>query len=270
VKLTEDEARQLYRLLHALLAHVHLTEGLEPPVETAEDYARLPPEAQCSARVRLSEKPELLATFLEGQRAQLTPEDVGIVEEWRRVVPGKFTVVKALKSGAVLCGGPENRHYLVLGIEQPLEAALGGWPLPAFVETRLLPFKGRIVYDGILARYPVLLGSGMRGSANRDYQAARRRGQVLTSLTPLPPSAAKPPARPRPDRAPQVNEIVRLAGEIRGGDTCVESPAYSLLRAAASLAALAAAGETCAYTLHPELSKARRALTRLQNVLYDE
>ena len=46
----------------------------------------------------------------------------------------------------------------------------------------LLPFKGQIVYDGFLLPYRIFFGAGIRRSLNDEYQAAKARYGIITSL----------------------------------------------------------------------------------------
>lgn len=102
---------------------------------------------------------------------------------------GRFTLVKCLKSGAVVQGGPDSRHYRVLGLRIPIGDALGGAPLPLLAEMALLPFRGRIVYDGILRPYRIHFGGGARRSGeqsvaglDKEMQKVRRAATRFENL----------------------------------------------------------------------------------------
>jgi hypothetical protein len=42
-------------------------------------------------------------------------------------------------------------------------------PPPTLLETTLLPFEGKIIYDSLLRGYNVYFGSGIRSSLNETY-----------------------------------------------------------------------------------------------------
>ena len=50
------------------------------------------------------------------------------------------------------------------------------------VNATLLPFKDKIVYDGILQFYSIYFGSGIRGSIKTDYNEAKTKYGIVTSL----------------------------------------------------------------------------------------
>jgi hypothetical protein len=52
------------------------------------------------------------------------------------------------------------------------------------VEATLLPFEGRIIYDGLLRAYPLSFGPRARGMVNRSYADAKSRKAILTTLPP--------------------------------------------------------------------------------------
>ena len=64
----------------------------------------------------------------------------------------------------------------------------------------LLPFKGRIIYDGLLINSDILLGRMMRRNLNEIFKELKALRGVITSLpwSPAPPVAIAPKSKPRP------------------------------------------------------------------------
>ncbi len=58
---------------------------------------------------------------------------------------------------------------------------------PVLVRAILLPFKGKILYDGLLQSHPILFGDGFRAVLGKTYMEARQSGQIVTSLEPARP-----------------------------------------------------------------------------------
>jgi hypothetical protein len=85
-----------------------------------------------------------------------------------------------------------------VALSQPIVELLGPY-LPVHTKTVLLPFKDRIVYDGLLESYNLSFGPGIRRSLNDDYRQAKRNYGIITSLPLDPasvPAAAPTAARP--------------------------------------------------------------------------
>jgi hypothetical protein len=73
------------------------------------------------------------------------------------------------------------KAYGVFALHDRFQDMLGPY-VPFLVETVLLPFEGKTIYDGLIAPYPISFGAGIRRSLNDEYQAAKARFGIITSL----------------------------------------------------------------------------------------
>jgi hypothetical protein len=80
-------------------------------------------------------------------------------------------------------------------------------PMPMFVTAVLLPWKGRIICDGLMTISNIYLGPGIRASLRDAYRRAKAAG-VIASLEP-----GWRPASPKPPRAPKTPAIQRFLQE---------------------------------------------------------
>ncbi len=71
--------------------------------------------------------------------------------------------------------------YGVIAVADPIEDLLGP-NLPILTRAVLLPFKGKIIYDGLLVSYRVSFGPGTRKRLNATYRHAKEVNGVITSL----------------------------------------------------------------------------------------
>jgi len=78
--------------------------------------------------------------------------------------------------------GKQSQVYGVLGVQDSLADILGARPLPIMVEAVLLPFKGQIIYDGLLNVYNVSFGSGVRSELHETYMMAKQNARIITTL----------------------------------------------------------------------------------------
>jgi hypothetical protein len=64
--------------------------------------------------------------------------------------------------------------------------------MPVMLQAVLLPWKGQIVCDGLIAPYTVILGGGIRRDAEESYRRAKAEGGIIINLEEahLPQSAA--------------------------------------------------------------------------------
>lgn len=83
------------------------------------------------------------------------------------------------------------------------------------VATVLLPFKGKIIYDGLMSGYNISFGPGIRHSMNKSFTQAKARHGVVTSLPmsdkPVaPPKSPKPKPIPRQQSSTEKNELLNF------------------------------------------------------------
>jgi hypothetical protein len=136
------------------------------------------------------------------------------VHSWRHLVAGKFYIFRELKKHTVFLSSEDQPiAYGVTALTQPFEELIGSYR-PVLIDTVLLPFKDKIVYDGLLAGMGVSLsfGPGIRRMLNESYQAAKNRHGIITSL-PVSAKAIEPIAMPKskPRRKATENDDVASA-----------------------------------------------------------
>ena len=139
---------------------------------------------------------DLIDAFASENPFKLPEDELEIVRSWKDLVAGEFYVYRCLKKYTVFLTAREPVvAYGVLSLMDPFEDLIGP-RLPHLCKTVLLPFKGRIVYDGLLAGYNITFGGGIRRRLKESYNDAKERQGIITSL---PPPAEMPrPARRNP------------------------------------------------------------------------
>ncbi|MHB0960757.1 MAG: hypothetical protein ACYC0X_32730 [Pirellulaceae bacterium] len=80
-----------------------------------------------------------------------------------------------------------------LGLADPLKEVIGPY-LSRLVTAVLLPFKGKIIYDGLVSGYNITFGGGIKRSLHDDYKEAKEAFGIITSLG---DQSAAPPEKPK-------------------------------------------------------------------------
>jgi hypothetical protein len=126
----------------------------------------------------------ILETFIKKNPAQLSPDDLMIVETWKYHRQGQFIIFKVLKKHAIFISQDKRADvFAVKGLCSPFEEMLGPF-IPALVETVLLPFGNEIITDGIFQSYNLMFGSGIRGELKEIYDDAKERDAIISTLLP--------------------------------------------------------------------------------------
>jgi hypothetical protein len=242
MNLSREDADLFFKLMWALQHDVNTQLKIVPNVTSADAYKRLDSREKVKVREALYADPKLLEQFVSANPARLPPDELHIVQSWRRFVAGEFYIFRFLKRYTVfISAGKTAQVYGVLGLYDRLEDVVGDFPLPVLVKAVLLPFKGRIIYDGVFMPYSVMFGPGIRGDLNEIYQRAKQNGTLIETLEPE-TAAARPakPKKPARNWRPLLDEVVRHTEQLRQADSAIQSRAFSLLKASARLAQAAA------------------------------
>lgn len=201
--LESHEVELFFRLHRALMFFVNQRLKVIPnKVATPEEFAALSPEVRFKVREALNDNLGLIESFTAVNPAQLSDDELDIVRSWRHLVTGEFFVFRELKKYTVFLSTTSPAiAYGVLALSQPFEDLIGPY-LPVLTQTVLLPFKGVIVYDGLMSSYSISFGPGIRRNLNQDFKEAKARHGIVTSLpmsnVSLPPKAPKPNPIPKP------------------------------------------------------------------------
>jgi hypothetical protein len=189
VNLPTDEGKLFYDLYAALLSFVN--RKLEVSPETFSDsreYTSTPPEARVAIRDALFEHRELIDEFVGENRANLKADELEIVATWKHALPGMFYVFRYLKKYTIFLtsDGSLKKAYGVLGLADPMDEVIGPY-LPRLITTVLLPFKGKIIYDGLVSGYNVTFGGGTKRRLNEEYaDLCRKLAAALARKRPSP------------------------------------------------------------------------------------
>jgi hypothetical protein len=184
MNLTFDEGKLFYDLYAALLSFVNRKLKVSSEqFSDSREYTSTPPEARIAVRDALFAHRELIDEFVKENPAELSSDDLEIVAAWKHAVVGKFYVFRYLTKYTVFLtsGGSPNKAYGVLGLADPLEEVIGPY-LPRLITAVLLPFEGKIIYDGLVSGYNISFGGGMKRMLNEEYKQAKEAFGIITSL----------------------------------------------------------------------------------------
>ncbi len=142
-------------------------------MKNREDFLKLPLEKKLRFRNDLMERISIIDEFVDSNPFNFTPSELEIIKSWKNHVRGTFFVVNYTKNGALFLEeeGKEPKAYLVLALGTPLWELIPV-PPPARVEAALLPFKGKIIYDGMINADRIVFGPHVARSLRAIYDKA--------------------------------------------------------------------------------------------------
>lgn len=213
-QLSLEDVDLFFRLHRSLMFFVNgKLKVLARKVATLEAYSGLAPEIRVEVHKALLDHMDLIDAFADENPFRFDETALEIARSWKHLVTGTFYAFRQFQPYMVFLSSTEPVvAYGVVALFDPFETVFGPY-LPRMIKTTLLPFKGRIVYDGLVTGYNVTFGGGIKRRLNEDYKEAKERFGIITSL---PPPAGKPqPVGPKT----ATSKRTAGAGTTRGGST---------------------------------------------------
>ncbi|HKZ82413.1 MAG TPA: hypothetical protein VJ793_02010 [Anaerolineae bacterium] len=194
MQLPVHQVDRFYSIWRPLLFFANEQRNIVPSLLGADETTPLPVQEVVKIRDAIWADDSLREAFIAQNPARLPPDDLALADSWKYRRQGTFFVFRHLKKHSIFIDDKDPPGvFEVVGLYSPIAEVVGPY-LPVLVKTVLLPFEDQIIYDSLMAPYPITFGGGIRGNLKHTYEDAKERGDIITSL--LPPAQ---PAR-REDR----------------------------------------------------------------------
>ena len=181
--LEAGQAQHFYSLWISLLDFVNHEYRIDSQLYGMRSPKGLPVEPILRIREKLWENRSLIDSYVKTNPHQLSNSELKTVSGWKNSVEDTFMILRHLKSGSIFIPSyREDAAYIVCGIYSAWEEMLRGAPLPQAVTTVLIPFEGRIIYDGLMSSYNVRFGGNIKRSLNEHYRKLKAGGQIYKSF----------------------------------------------------------------------------------------
>jgi hypothetical protein len=267
MRLSPDDAALFFKLMPALQAYANRHLHIIKNVETPEQYQKTTNENRIKLRNALYKKAEIIDDFAREDPFGFSPDELAIVSGWKNFVAGDFFIDRILKKHAIFIGN--NKVYAVLALMEPLQEVLGGMPMPAYIKTVLLPFKGKIIYDGLIEGYNISFGPGITASMSDTYRAAKQHGKIIESLDPgwQPP---EPNISVRKAWKPLLDDLTEKASKLRAtkDDPPVFRPVFNLIHMSLDLARNVVENPEDFDALDKQLRKIERTVDKARETMF--
>jgi hypothetical protein len=173
--LSHRQCKRFYKIFDALTAYAL---DQMPEFEGLLDLEAMQVDAEKHYKVmqRIWKTPEILDDFISANPSRLSFDDLRVVRDWKHALHDTFLLYEHKPQHSIfVCGGIA---FGVIGLSDELSEMIPNTPM--LVETTLLPFEGRIVFDVNISSYPLQYGSGMLNAFNDWHQEALDNGAILT------------------------------------------------------------------------------------------
>jgi len=182
MNLEKPEIENFFKLNKSLLFYVNKKKQLIKGISSVVQLRGQISEKVIKLRNAIVKDPTWIDTFLKENPFNFSREELQTIESWKKGILDTFLVVKYEKETTIFYHPTTQKCYGVLSLYDPLPQMLGSY-LPIYAETWLIPFKGKIIYDGIIAPYNIMFGRGIEKTIQSEYQEAILKHGIVTSLT---------------------------------------------------------------------------------------
>jgi hypothetical protein len=181
MKLSKEEVALFYKLNWALLFYTNqnypIIKNLKEPM-----LKNIPPVYIINLYKMLLSHIELIDSFVNENPFTFTQEELEIIKSWNNFIKCNFLIMAYLRDYTVFMTiSSEQKVYGVLGLSDRIRDVIPPF-IPQYVETILLPFRGKIVYCGYIYSYNVRIDENLKRSIQEEDQKARKKFGVITSL----------------------------------------------------------------------------------------
>ncbi|MBF0121521.1 MAG: hypothetical protein HQK79_22045 [Desulfobacterales bacterium] len=271
MKLSEKDADLFYDLMWPLQFFVNQKLQVNKNIKTLEDYINSNNnEEKRPVRKSLYDNIKLIDDFIKENPQQFSDDKLQIIRSWKSFIAGEFHIERFLKRYTILISSTD-KVYAVLGLYQSFEELFFSRPLPIFVRTYLLPFKGNIIYDGFIETYNIFFGGNISRRMKEVYMTAKQNGKIIETLEPKEDKIEiKCIKKPEKDWNLELCELLDKAKAVKvsSDQHPIISPVFSLIKSSIEFGQLAASNPSDLYELWEGTKKVKRALKKIETTLY--
>ena len=178
--LPTEDAALFYRLWLPLLDYVNQKYNMNPELGQLCDADSMDPAEVMVIAKYVWSHTKVIDEYLA--HAVLPEEHYEIVAGWKKCRQGTYILERNLKKGSIFISAEDLEVYSVLGLFSAWEEMFNYRPLPVMLEAVLLPFRDKIITDGLVVPYHIVFGRGASADFKDTYMNAKKMGKIHFSL----------------------------------------------------------------------------------------
>ena len=184
MKLSDKNARHFFKIVTPLMVWLHQQKKNYPGYQNGSDIMILPDDTAVLWSLVWGH-PELIDKYLAENSSELSDEAAKTLPLWKEfVVSGPFAVERMTDDGTVFISMKSGQVYLVSGITDEIDVCLKQKriKLPCVLQTHLIPYQGKVIYDGSMAVLSTGLKAELKATLAKRFEEAREKSSLITVL----------------------------------------------------------------------------------------
>ena len=178
--LDQNDAELFYELSLPLLHNTNKIYNVNTNLRKMHGAKELDPSEVKIVADYLWEHTDVIEAYLTDH--VLSADHRSIVSGWKKCISGQFMLERHLKKGSVFISTATEEVYMVNGIITSWEEMFFYRPLPVLLKATLIPFRDKIISDGLVIPYNVCFGKGYSSEFKDIYMNARKNRKIHFSL----------------------------------------------------------------------------------------
>ena len=179
--LLTDESLLFYKLLFHLQYYVLINFEENKKYISKDEYFALSINKKIKYREKLWSNNEWIDEYVRNNPDNFDVDELKIIKKWENRVRDHFLLERSLKKYSIFISS-KSKVYGVVGITEEIDEIISPNEMPVYLETVLLPFRDKIIYDGLFSRYPISFGRGLRETFKETYKKAKEKRQIILEL----------------------------------------------------------------------------------------
>jgi hypothetical protein len=180
--LLPEETERFFRNWLKLLAFVNDKHNLVKKFGHPEKPAKIKPETINKIKTKLWENAGIIDEYIDSVW-DLPKDDIQLLKGWKsKQIGGDFIILRHLKKYSVFLNTDNSLLYGVIGISNPISEMIPSYMLPKPVETVLIPFGDKIIYDSLFNTYNIQFGSNIRDDYKDRYNEIKAKKGIISTL----------------------------------------------------------------------------------------
>jgi hypothetical protein len=174
----EEEAKDFLRLYISLMHFAGKSRDIIAKNKSYRAFMNTSLDVKAQCRDAIYSPSPIIQEFIESSEG-LTEQDKIDAEAWKRYIAGQFVALKHTKNHTIFMPLEDAQvAYAANSLTSDLGEMLD---TPVVVNTVLLPFRSKILCDGLIS-FGVFIGRNMHAGLNDEFKKLKKSGKLLTQI----------------------------------------------------------------------------------------
>ena len=170
--LVKKAADEFYKIYFALLEYTNNKYKVNNNINKIYKQEGLNARELKSINDYLFDNKQILDEFVEDNCYKFNKEELDIVSGFKTAIKGDNLVVVGYERDYTKILSSDGKIYMVKGVRDNIDKVLKNFELPVIINTTLLMFKDKIIYNGFISSYQINIGNDIKKLIIKDSDKA--------------------------------------------------------------------------------------------------